>query len=135
MRLLQIEAKRRGGDVQSNKGASKGPLQHPICWRDFQDIPVKWRQLSEPNDQVEMWPKLFWHVASWRQLLNELPRYNGSLDVLPCCIALLDRKSTHFGLWLDRLFGSICLLNTNSDRVSGLIHPSSVGRQDVFVII
>ncbi len=25
---------------------------HPFCWRDLFDIPVKWRQLSEPLDSV-----------------------------------------------------------------------------------
>ena len=30
--------------------AQKG--QHEFSWRDAMDIPVRWRQISEPNDQV-----------------------------------------------------------------------------------
>ena len=26
--------------------------RHEFSWRDAMDIPVRWRQLSEPNDQV-----------------------------------------------------------------------------------
>ena len=32
--------------------ADKG--QHDFKWRDAMDIPVRWRQLSEPNDQVHI---------------------------------------------------------------------------------
>lgn len=40
-----------------SKGASVGGHralqgQHAFSWRDAMDIPVRWRQLSEPNDQV-----------------------------------------------------------------------------------
>lgn len=38
------------GASTGGHGALKG--QHPFSWRDFMDIPVRWRQLSEPNDQV-----------------------------------------------------------------------------------
>lgn len=46
-----------------NKGASVGGHdslggQHPFSWRDAMDIPVRWRQLSEPNDQVKPRPQL-----------------------------------------------------------------------------
>ncbi len=32
--------------------ARKG--QHEFSWRDAMDIPVRWRQISEPNDQVSL---------------------------------------------------------------------------------
>lgn len=40
-----------------SRGASQGGFearqgQHEFSWRDAMDIPVRWRQLSEPNDQV-----------------------------------------------------------------------------------
>lgn len=35
-----------GGGFDARKG------QHEFSWRDAMDIPVRWRQLSEPNDQV-----------------------------------------------------------------------------------
>lgn len=34
------------------KGASGCAEPHAFGWRDAMDIIVKWRQLSEPNDQV-----------------------------------------------------------------------------------
>ena len=35
------------------KGSSKdNGKQHEFGWRDFVDISVKWRQVSEPNDPV-----------------------------------------------------------------------------------
>ena len=39
-----------GGSSQGGFDARKG--QHEFSWRDAMDIPVRWRQLSEPNDQV-----------------------------------------------------------------------------------
>ena len=34
------------------EGATVSPQAHEFGWRDAMDIVVKWRQLSEPNDQV-----------------------------------------------------------------------------------
>lgn len=55
--LKDVEARRRGesGWKVSTKGASGGGGKdgtHYFHWRDAMDIIVKWRQLSEPNDQV-----------------------------------------------------------------------------------
>ena len=36
------------------KGASGSVAEHSFGWRDAMDIIVKWRQLSEPNDQVHL---------------------------------------------------------------------------------
>ena len=41
-----------GGASQGGFDARKG--QHEFSWRDAMDIPVRWRQLSEPNDQVSL---------------------------------------------------------------------------------
>eukprot|EP00210_Caulerpa_lentillifera_P002409 g2310.t1 len=35
-----------------SSGTKTGSKNHPFHWRDAMDILVKWRQLSEPNDQV-----------------------------------------------------------------------------------
>lgn len=56
----------------SYKGASQGPQPRPVGWRDFQDIIVKWRQLSEPNDQVGSF--LFLGYGSYLLLLTS-PTY------------------------------------------------------------
>jgi hypothetical protein len=49
---VQVKERSEGREVYSTPGASSGNTRHPIGWRDFADIAVKWRQLSEPNDQV-----------------------------------------------------------------------------------
>ena len=41
-----------GGSSRGGFDARKG--QHEFTWRDAMDIPVRWRQLSEPNDQVSL---------------------------------------------------------------------------------
>ena len=45
-----------GGASRGGFDARKG--QHEFSWRDAMDIPVRWRQLSEPNDQVNFYPHL-----------------------------------------------------------------------------
>ena len=50
----QVEAKKAGEQFSSWRGASLGPQHHAFGWRDAMDIIVKWRQLSEPNDQVRV---------------------------------------------------------------------------------
>ena len=45
-----------GGASRGGFDARKG--QHEFSWRDAMDIPVRWRQLSEPNDQVSLWAEL-----------------------------------------------------------------------------
>ena len=34
------------------RGSSSSAQAHAFGWRDAMDLVVKWRQLSEPNDQV-----------------------------------------------------------------------------------
>lgn len=41
-----------GREVTVRDGASSGKQSHAFGWRDAMDIPVKWRQLAEPNDQA-----------------------------------------------------------------------------------
>ena len=43
-----------GREVPGPAGASGCADSHPFGWRDAMDIIVKWRQLSEPNDQVSL---------------------------------------------------------------------------------
>ncbi len=47
-------AERRAGRVVHVEpgGGSGNPRVHEFGWRDAMDVVVKWRQLSEPNDQV-----------------------------------------------------------------------------------
>ena len=44
----------RGGSLQVTQGASGDQKPHAFGWRDAMDVLVKWRQLSEPNDQVHI---------------------------------------------------------------------------------
>ena len=49
----QMECRRSGAPpLLAPKGSSANIKSHPFDWRDAMDIIVKWRQLSEPNDQV-----------------------------------------------------------------------------------
>lgn len=48
----KVEEREAGRDVTAPAGASGNPEPHSFGWRDAMDIIVKWRQLSEPNDQV-----------------------------------------------------------------------------------
>lgn len=49
---LQVAEKKAGRTVTVKRGASGTDEPHPFGWRDAMDIVVKWRQLSEPNDQA-----------------------------------------------------------------------------------
>ena len=53
---VQVASKQSGRKMPVyNAGASvtrDTSGQHPFGWRDAMDIPVKWRQLAEPNDQA-----------------------------------------------------------------------------------
>ena len=55
---MQAVERRAGRKVMvDTAGASLGGSdalkgRHEFSWRDAMDIPVRWRQLSEPNDQV-----------------------------------------------------------------------------------
>ncbi len=50
--LVQSAERAAGREVQGPAGASGCAVSHPFGWRDAMDIIVKWRQLSEPNDQA-----------------------------------------------------------------------------------
>ena len=43
----------KAGSLQVTQGASGDQKPHAFGWRDAMDVLVKWRQLSEPNDQVQ----------------------------------------------------------------------------------
>ena len=49
---VQLEARARGEAVMVSAGATGSLQEHEFGWRDAMDIIVKWRQISEPNDQV-----------------------------------------------------------------------------------
>lgn len=49
---VQLVARRGGKTFWVSEGATGDPETHAFGWRDAMDIVVKWRQLSEPNDQV-----------------------------------------------------------------------------------
>ena len=49
-----MDARKAGDPLQAPSGASSSKEAHPFGWRDAMDIIVKWRQLSEPNDQVQL---------------------------------------------------------------------------------
>lgn len=56
--MLQVAERQAGRKVMVDTGGASGggfdarSGQHEFSWRDAMDIPVRWRQLSEPNDQV-----------------------------------------------------------------------------------
>lgn len=52
--LAQMAERAAGREVPGPAGASGCADSHPFGWRDAMDIIVKWRQLSEPNDQVPL---------------------------------------------------------------------------------
>ena len=62
-RCVQVRERQAGRHVMVDSGgASRGGFdarkgQHEFSWRDAMDIPVRWRQLSEPNDQVSFDPR------------------------------------------------------------------------------
>lgn len=49
---VQVDARKAGTLLLAPSGASGSREEHAFGWRDAMDIIVKWRQLSEPNDQV-----------------------------------------------------------------------------------
>ena len=49
---VQVASAKAGQQVHAPHGASGSTKAHLFGWRDAMDIIVKWRQLSEPNDQV-----------------------------------------------------------------------------------
>lgn len=51
---MQVASAEAGQQVSAPKGASGSTEPHLFGWRDAMDIIVKWRQLSEPNDQVSI---------------------------------------------------------------------------------
>lgn len=55
---VQVEARKQGRTVTVSVGATASKEPHPFGWRDAMDIVVKWRQLSEPNDQASIWHSL-----------------------------------------------------------------------------
>ena len=59
--LVQVA---QGGKLTVRAGASGDPSPHAFDWRDAMDVLVKWRQLSEPNDQVTTLAE----NASWQHL-------------------------------------------------------------------
>ena len=54
MAAVQVDARKADKPLLAPSGASSSKETHPFGWRDATDIIVKWRQLSEPNDQVLM---------------------------------------------------------------------------------
>ena len=53
---LQVASAKAGQQVHAPKGASGSTEAHLFGWRDAMDIIVRWRQLSEPNDQASIHP-------------------------------------------------------------------------------
>ena len=51
IRVLQVAT---SGKLRVEAGASGEAQAHDFGWRDAMDVLVKWRQLSEPNDQARL---------------------------------------------------------------------------------
>lgn len=60
--LAQVAERAAGRPVMRPKGASGSAAAHAFGWRDAMDIIVKWRQLSEPNDQACVPPPVTVHL-------------------------------------------------------------------------
>ncbi|KAL3144958.1 hypothetical protein ABBQ32_003464 [Trebouxia sp. C0010 RCD-2024] len=59
-----------GGGIEARSG------QHEFSWRDAMDIPVRWRQLSEPNDQV-IWVDLLTKAEFETGFGSHTPMFSG----------------------------------------------------------
>lgn len=82
---------RSGGQALEVDGkfSSKARRPHPFEWRDFFDIGIKWRQLSEPNDPV-WWIDLLSPEAFEEGFGLQTPMYSGQMKVpryYPYCIS------------------------------------------------
>ena len=64
--FFQLEARKKGEKMIVSKGATVSLEPHEFGWRDAMDIVVKWRQFSEPNDQV------YQNAATVRKFLPRL---------------------------------------------------------------
>lgn len=63
------------------KGCSKNwTAEHPFSYRDFMDIAVKWRQISEPNDPV-FWIDLLAPEAFAEGFGLQTPMVTGQMNV------------------------------------------------------
>lgn len=89
---VQVDARKAGKPLQAPSGASGSKDSHPFGWRDAMDIIVKWRQLSEPNDQVQRLGFRLWAsglrnamgiIVQWR-LLSELNNQKQMLAAMLC---------------------------------------------------
>lgn len=70
--LREVVAARRAGRQvwvrsEGSSGQAGSAGRHLFGWRDAMDIVVKWRQLSEPNDQVRVWQG---SGGDWRGLVG-----------------------------------------------------------------
>ncbi len=64
------------------KGSSKdNGKAHEYSWRDFMDIAVKWRQISEPNDPV-FWIDLLAPEAFAEGFGLQTPMVTGQMNVI-----------------------------------------------------
>ncbi|KAL3145349.1 hypothetical protein ABBQ38_001606 [Trebouxia sp. C0009 RCD-2024] len=81
--LRHLVAERQAGRkvMVDTGGASGGGFdarsgQHEFSWRDAMDIPVRWRQLSEPNDQV-IWVDLLTKAEFEAGFGSHTPMFSG----------------------------------------------------------
>ncbi|KAK9791186.1 hypothetical protein WJX73_002593 [Symbiochloris irregularis] len=75
--VKHLVGERRGGrGVTVQRGASGRDDPHPFGWRDAMDIVVKWRQLSEPNDQV-IWVDLLSKAEFTAGFGSHTPMFSG----------------------------------------------------------
>ncbi|BDA45969.1 probable UDP-N-acetylglucosamine-peptide N-acetylglucosam at N-terminal half [Coccomyxa sp. Obi] len=77
--LRHLVAERAAGRaVMGPEGASGSAAAHPFGWRDAMDIIVKWRQLSEPNDQARViWVDLLTREEFEAGFGSHTPIYSG----------------------------------------------------------
>ncbi|DBA80252.1 hypothetical protein WJX79_002480 [Trebouxia sp. C0005] len=81
--LRQLVVERQAGKkvMVDTAGASLGGFdaqkgQHEFSWRDAMDIPVRWRQISEPNDQV-IWVDLLTKAEFEAGFGSHTPMFSG----------------------------------------------------------
>ncbi|KAK9817959.1 hypothetical protein WJX72_004923 [[Myrmecia] bisecta] len=93
-----VAERKAGRKVLTSTGGSGDDAQHAFGWRDAMDLVVKWRQLSEPNDQV-VWVDLLTRKEFEAGFGSHTPIYSGQTK----CVRYYMNFERGFSLFKDIL--------------------------------
>lgn len=114
--LDDLEARKASKHLMvESKGASgseKDPKEHPFYWRDAMDILVKWRQLSEPNDQV-VWVDLLTPEEFASGFGSHTPIFSGQTK----CVRYFMNFDRAFDKQKEVLINSRKAYNSNNEEI------------------